>query len=101
LPKFTEVKRPEPPQQTTAAALPINRSSEKDSPLVLADAKKPESLPRVSPVPVEVPQSAAVQTVPILSAPVREEPAGFASTRRAELRMAVSDAQTGFARSRR
>ena len=101
LPKFTEVKRPEPPQQNTVAALPINRSPEMGSPLVLAETKKPEPLPRVSTVPVEVPQLAAVQTVPILSAPVREEPTGFATTRRAEFRMAVSDGQAGFARSRR
>ena len=101
VPKFTEVKRPELPQQTPVAALPINRSHEMPSPPVLAETKQPEPLPRVSPVPVEVPQLAAVQTVPILSAPVREEPAGFASTRRTELRMAVSDGQAGFARSRR
>ena len=102
LPVFTEVKKSEPSKQTAATALPLNRSPEMDSPPVLTAAKQPEPLPRVSPAPVEVPNIAEVKPFPIHSVPVREEPTGFASTRRAGLRVATSDdQQAGFARSRR
>ena len=84
LPMFTEAKKAELPKQTAVTTLPVNQSPVMNPPPVLAEAKKTEPLPRVSP------------------APVREEPAGFASSRRTGHRMAASDdQQTGFARSRK
>jgi Flp pilus assembly protein TadD len=114
--KFTEVRKIEP--QTIAlyhpapiADVPSTAPMLEYSP-TLAEAKKPESLSRVSPLPMETTKVAEVKTLPSLSAPVQElpkplpgmmeSPTGFASTRKSGPRVAVSDDQsTGFARSRK
>ena len=78
---------------------PIHPFPVVDNPLKLVEVKKPVPLPSVSHVPMETPKVADVRVPSTPSPlPVKEEPAGFASTRKS--RQAVEE-PTGFARSRR
>ena len=72
--------------------------------------RAPEPLPKVSPVPTQIPPHVvAVRPVPSLVPSARELPqqlppreeTGFASTRKPTPQVAASDEQPGFARSRR
>ena len=106
-PMLADVKSFEPPVPVaTAVTDPFHTAA--NNPPMFTEGKKLEHLPRVVPSPVE--HSTVIETQPILPTRVidlpepvlvKDEPAGFASTRKAEQRVAAADDQAGFASSKR
>jgi hypothetical protein len=105
-PLFAEVKKPEPqtmpptqsklePQRVAADSFP-----KAVPPLLVAEAKKAEPPPKLASVPTQSP-GVTVKDAP-KPIPIQEEAAGFASSRRSTLRVAITDdPTTGFARSKK
>jgi len=93
-PLIAEVKKVEPRTQQTPPAL------QPEPKLVVAETKRPESLPKPASLPTKSPE-VAIKDAP-KPMPVQEEVAGFASSRRSTPRVAITDdPTTGFARSKK
>jgi len=100
-PQFAEAKKIEP--RTQQAPPPMRPEMQPAPPPVVAEARQPESLSKLVTAPEPpVPSPRVAMTDVPKPLPAKEEPAGFASSKKSEAKVAIADdPTTGFARSKK